>query len=189
MIEYTLSSLIYSLSSPYIIPSLLPRFMARTPPVFYYLQPPYNSLLCSSAGPLAFSFFLLSPRLVSFIDYRSSHHILCTLLSLCYYAPSSGSYRVVQRPPGTNQVPRGRRYIPGPAPDTDIPMVEESVEVLEYIGFVANTASLIYDRYLNRPDPLQNPDDLRSMFLATLPHSNPHDTKHEPQRSTPGGWT
>lgn len=39
-------------------------------------------------------------------------------------------------------------------------MAEESVEVLEFIGFVADVARLIYDRYLNRPNPAQNPDDL-----------------------------
>ncbi|KAJ5212321.1 uncharacterized protein N7498_003967 [Penicillium cinerascens] len=42
----------------------------------------------------------------------------------------------------------------------DIPMAEESVEALEFIGFVAGAARLIYDRYLNRPEPDRNPDDL-----------------------------
>ncbi|KAL1847572.1 hypothetical protein Plec18167_009439 [Paecilomyces lecythidis] len=41
-----------------------------------------------------------------------------------------------------------------------IPMEEESIGVLEYIGFVPDTARIIYERYINRPDPDQNPDDL-----------------------------
>ncbi|TQB68896.1 hypothetical protein MPDQ_002634 [Monascus purpureus] len=41
----------------------------------------------------------------------------------------------------------------------DIPMAKESVEVLEFIGFMPGAARLIYDRYLNRPNPDQNPDD------------------------------
>ena len=42
----------------------------------------------------------------------------------------------------------------------DIPIVEESIEVLEFIGFVAEAATVIYNRYLSRPHPDRNPDDL-----------------------------
>ncbi|KAJ5410475.1 uncharacterized protein N7487_004834 [Penicillium crustosum] len=50
----------------------------------------------------------------------------------------------------------------------DIPMAEESVEVLEYIGFVPDVARLIYDRYCGRPSPSQNPDDLMAYVTAHL---------------------
>ncbi|KAL4785280.1 hypothetical protein BJX76DRAFT_325131 [Aspergillus varians] len=48
----------------------------------------------------------------------------------------------------------------------DIPMAEESVEVLECVGFVADTARFLYNRYLNRPSPDQNPDDLMAYVFG-----------------------
>ncbi|CAG8910004.1 unnamed protein product [Penicillium egyptiacum] len=42
----------------------------------------------------------------------------------------------------------------------DIPTSDESVEVLEFIGFSADTAIDLYSRYANRPDPEENPDSL-----------------------------
>ena len=50
----------------------------------------------------------------------------------------------------------------------DMPVTEESVEVLEYIGFVTHAASLIYERYLGRPNPDQNPDDLMAYVSGHL---------------------
>lgn len=47
-------------------------------------------------------------------------------------------------------------------------MAEESVEVLEYIGFVPDAARLIYDRYCGRPSPSENPDDLMAYVIAHL---------------------
>ncbi|OQD78417.1 hypothetical protein PENDEC_c001G02175 [Penicillium decumbens] len=43
---------------------------------------------------------------------------------------------------------------------THIPTEEESTEVLEYIGFQTFTARQIFQRYANRPDPDNCPDDL-----------------------------
>jgi hypothetical protein len=43
---------------------------------------------------------------------------------------------------------------------TDIPIEEESAAVLEYLGFETSTASQVFERYANRPDPDQCPDDL-----------------------------
>lgn len=47
-------------------------------------------------------------------------------------------------------------------------MAEESVEVLEYIGFIPDVARLVYDRYCNRPSPTQNPDDLMAYVSGHL---------------------
>ncbi|CAG8419350.1 unnamed protein product [Penicillium salamii] len=57
----------------------------------------------------------------------------------------------------------------------DIPIAEESIEVLEYIGFIPDVARLIYGRYCDRPNPTQNPDDLMayvSGHLASLKSRN-----------------
>ncbi|KAJ5135736.1 uncharacterized protein N7515_005014 [Penicillium bovifimosum] len=64
----------------------------------------------------------------------------------------------------------------------EIPMAEESVEVLEYIGFIPDVARLIYDRYCNRPSPTQNPDDLMtyvSGHLASLHLRQYDDMGHQ----------
>ncbi|PKX92988.1 uncharacterized protein P174DRAFT_217832 [Aspergillus novofumigatus IBT 16806] len=42
----------------------------------------------------------------------------------------------------------------------NIPIEEESAAVLECLGFEPSTASQIFQRYANRPDPDQCPDDL-----------------------------
>lgn len=42
----------------------------------------------------------------------------------------------------------------------DIPISEEGVVVLVYIGFTEATATAIYERYANRPDPGQNSGSL-----------------------------
>lgn len=63
----------------------------------------------------------------------------------------------------------------------DIPLVEESIEVLEFIGFSANTARVLYDRYLDRPDPHQNPDDLMAYVSSHLAYLNsPNDDTISP---------
>ncbi|CAG7995905.1 unnamed protein product [Penicillium salamii] len=54
----------------------------------------------------------------------------------------------------------------------DIPLAEESVEVLEYVGFIPDVARLIYDRYYGRPSPSQNPDDLMAYVTAHLASLN-----------------
>ncbi|KAJ9370928.1 hypothetical protein DTO282E5_4457 [Paecilomyces variotii] len=50
----------------------------------------------------------------------------------------------------------------------DIPMEEESIEVLEYVGFVPSAARLIYERYIDRPDPDRNPDDLMQYVFGHI---------------------
>ncbi|KAJ5779241.1 hypothetical protein N7457_006961 [Penicillium paradoxum] len=50
----------------------------------------------------------------------------------------------------------------------DIPIAEESIEVLEYIGFIPDIARVIYDRYSNRPKPSQTPDDLMAYVSGHL---------------------
>lgn len=47
-------------------------------------------------------------------------------------------------------------------------MEEESIEVLEYVGFVPSAARLIYERYINRPDPDRNPDDLMQYVFGHI---------------------
>lgn len=76
---------------------------------------------------------------------------------------------------------RTRGFQPNVIQTFDIPMAEESVEVLELIGFVADAARLIYDRYLNRPSPDQNPDDLMayvSGHIASLKSSRYDNVSH-----------
>ena len=41
-----------------------------------------------------------------------------------------------------------------------IPLEEESVAVLEYLGFETSTAKEIFERYATRPEPNQCPDEL-----------------------------
>ncbi|BDD61189.1 hypothetical protein MAP00_006259 [Monascus purpureus] len=60
----------------------------------------------------------------------------------------------------------------------DIPMAKESVEVLEFIGFMPGAARLIYDRYLNRPNPDQNPDDRIAMLLKSTIARSPAPHGH-----------
>lgn len=50
----------------------------------------------------------------------------------------------------------------------DIPLEEESVAVLEFIGLVPDTARLIYQRYADRPDPEQCPDDLMAYVRSHI---------------------
>ncbi|CAG8888722.1 unnamed protein product [Penicillium egyptiacum] len=57
-------------------------------------------------------------------------------------------------------------------------MAEESVEVLEYIGFIPDVARLIYDRYCNRPSPAQNPDDLMAYVSGHLASLNLRQYDH-----------
>ncbi|GAD94922.1 hypothetical protein PVAR5_3555 [Paecilomyces variotii No. 5] len=60
----------------------------------------------------------------------------------------------------------------------DIPLEEESVEALEYIGFIPSTARLIYDRYVNRPDPDRNPDDLEQYVFGHINSLGPEILTH-----------
>ncbi|OQE34916.1 hypothetical protein PENCOP_c015G05283 [Penicillium coprophilum] len=50
----------------------------------------------------------------------------------------------------------------------DIPIPEESREVLEYIGLVPEVSRVIYDRYRSRPDSEQNPDNLMAYVSGHL---------------------
>ncbi|KAJ5945694.1 hypothetical protein N7454_002533 [Penicillium verhagenii] len=61
-------------------------------------------------------------------------------------------------------------------------MAEESIEVLEYIGFIPDVARLIYDRYCGRPSPSQNPDDLMAYVtthLASLSRRQHDNMSHQ----------
>lgn len=74
-----------------------------------------------------------------------------------------------------------RGFQPNVIQTFDIPMAEESVEVLEFIGFVVDVARLIYDSYLNRPNPAQNPDDLMAYVsgnIASLKSSRYDNMSH-----------
>ncbi|GFF65548.1 hypothetical protein IFM47457_01076 [Aspergillus lentulus] len=50
----------------------------------------------------------------------------------------------------------------------NLPIEEESAAVLEYLGFEPSTASQIFQRYANRPDPDQCPDHLLDYAWAHI---------------------
>lgn len=47
----------------------------------------------------------------------------------------------------------------------DNTIVEEDVEVLKYIGFIAGLVRLVYGRYCNRLCPTRNPDGHNTLIL------------------------
>ncbi|KAL1881648.1 hypothetical protein Plec18167_003246 [Paecilomyces lecythidis] len=50
----------------------------------------------------------------------------------------------------------------------DLPMDPDSVDALEWVGFVPSTAKVIFERYSERPDPGQCPDSLADYAFAHI---------------------
>jgi len=55
----------------------------------------------------------------------------------------------------------------------DMPVSIESAAALEHIGFTANAAHEIYERFLGRPDGIDNPDSLLDYAFGHLYRPNP----------------